>query len=95
MISIPELKHFVIILKADEFISEMHGNDLLLDENMHAIHCLHKCNIPLTRNTADLTTTTYGQQLTDFCRDNDLFILNGRFGKDAVAPKRHVRAAAP
>ena len=71
----------------DEFISEMHGNDILLDENMHAMHCLNKCNIPLNRNTADLTTNTYGHQLIDFCRNNDLFILNGRIGKDAVDPK--------
>ena len=30
----------------DEFVSEMHGNDILLDENMHTMHCLNKSNTP-------------------------------------------------
>ena len=37
-----------------------------------------KCNISLERNSADTKTKAYGYQLINFCKNNNVFILNGR-----------------
>ena len=72
---------------ADTFISEMNGNDTLLEESKYKLECLEKLNIPLIRKSADLTTNNYGHQLIDFCKNNYLFILNGRLENDTDVPK--------
>ena len=72
---------------ADTFISEMNGNDILLEESKYKLEYLEKLNIPLIRKSADLTTNNYGHQLIDFCKNNDLFILNGRLENDTDVPK--------
>ena len=65
----------------------MNGNDTLLQESKCKLEYLEKLNIPLIRKTADLTTNNYGHQLIDFCKNNDLFILNGRLENDTDVPK--------
>ena len=72
---------------ADTFISEMNDNDTLLEESKYKLECLEKLNIPLNSKSADLTTNNYGHQLIDFCKNNDLFILNGRLENNTDVPK--------
>ena len=71
----------------DEFISKVQGDKTLLDENIDILSTLQRCNIPLERHSADLTTNTFGIQLIKFCKSNDLFVLNGRIGEECIAPK--------
>ena len=79
-----KLPDFVIV---DEFLSEMYDNGVMFDESMNAVHCLLKCNVSIDRASADLITNAYGNQMLEFCKSNDLFILNGRLGTDAIRPK--------
>ena len=41
-----------------------------------------------SRGIADHVTNVYGPQLIDFCKNNNIFILNGRISPDADSPKR-------
>ena len=72
---------------ADEFLSRIHDDNFLQTENAQIISTFEQCNIPLERRSADSTTNTYGLQLLEFCKSNDLFILNGRLGSDFDRPK--------
>lgn len=78
------LKDYVLI---DEFMSHMHDNDVLTCENAEMLHQFECNNVPLDRNTADTTTNAYGYHLLEFCRSNNMFIVNGRFGLDCKSPK--------
>ena len=58
------------------------------DENRHAqpLHDLDELSdaTPLpTRKSKDTTTNSYGPKLVDFCKENDLFIVNGRTVSDS------------
>jgi hypothetical protein len=44
-------------------------------------------NIQLNRNHADISINNYGRQLVEFCKVNNLFIWNGRIGRDKDNPK--------
>lgn len=44
-------------------------------------------SIPLQRKSVDSITNVYGSQLIDFCKFNNIFMLNGRFGLDHTSPK--------
>ena len=43
---------------------------------------LEKLNIPLERVSQDAKNNNTGYWLVDTCKSNNLFIVNGRFGKD-------------
>lgn len=70
----------------DKFISENQGNDDLYRENVEILDCFDRYNIPLERNSVDLTINFYGQQLLELCKYNNIFKLNGRFGKAFHTP---------
>ena len=71
----------------DQYVSKFQGNEEIFQENNSILNCFDSYNIPLKRNSADLTVTFYGQQLLDLCRYNNIFILNGRLGTDKRSPK--------
>ena len=79
-----KLPDFVIV---DDFLSEMYDNGPMFDESMSAVHCLLKRNVSIGGESADLITNIYGNQMLGFCKSNDLSILNGRLGTDAIRPK--------
>ena len=68
-------------------MSHMYDNDILTNENAEKLQHFESNNVPLDRNTVDTMTNAYGYQLLDFCRSNDIFIVNGRFGLDSITPK--------
>ena len=74
---------FVIV---DQFISDEYDNGILYNESMYTLQCMLKSNATLERDSADLTTNAYGLQLLEFCKSNELYILNGRLGQDSVKP---------
>ena len=45
------------------------------------------CSIPLERKNAGNVTNVYGRILLELCKNNNLFILNGRMGQDKLCPK--------
>ena len=71
----------------DDFICDIQGNDELFKENQDILNHFDLYDIPLLRTTSDHTTNFYGQQMIDFCKYNNIFILNGRLDKDIETPK--------
>lgn len=70
------------LLKIDEFLSDKYGLEFLEDENAELLGNFKYNNIPFKRTNADKTVNTYGNQMIEFCRTSNLFILNGRFGRN-------------
>ena len=71
-------------IKTDDFICEINGIQELFEENMEIFHCFETNNIPLERKNIDKITNSYGYQLVEFCKNNNIFIMNGRL--DALLP---------
>ena len=46
------------------------------------LETLENMNIPLKRASKDRKTNIHGLALLDICRNNELFVLNGRLGRD-------------
>ena len=69
----------------DAFLFEINGNEDLQNEKQEISHYFEIKNIPINRQTADPSTNAYGYQLADFCKNNNMFILNGRL--DTGQPK--------
>ena len=65
----------------------MNNDDILTYENAEVSHYFECNKVSLVRKSADTSINVYGYQMLDFCRSNDLFILNGRFGEDKISPK--------
>ena len=70
-------------VKSDDFICEIYGNEDLYQENLKILQYFEKNEIPLERKNADITVNAYGYQLLEFCKNNNIFILNGRFNHDS------------
>ena len=81
-------------VRCDKFISESNGNEDLYNENVYMLNYFDKYDILLQRNSADLSINFYGQQLLEFCKSNNIFILNGRLGASKSLPKIHVKTGA-
>ena len=73
-------------LEGDTFIFEILGDESLNTEREETFQNFEKASIPIERNNAYPKTNAYGYQFLDLCRNNNLFILNGRL--DNQEPKR-------
>lgn len=69
-------------IKCDDFICDIYGSSDLYDENMCIFRCFEIHNVPLQRNNLDSNANAYGHQLAEFCKNNNVFILNGRLDSD-------------
>ena len=74
-------------MEVDEKICEINSMKDLYNENVEILDMLNFNNIPLVRNNSDRTVNTYGRQLIELCRNNNLFILNGRIGQERINTK--------
>ena len=63
-------------VELDDSVSE--NDDYLYD---NAVHKLQDVNLPIERNSQDKKKNNFGNFLIDFCKGNNLFICNGRFGE--------------
>ena len=70
-------------IEGDKFIFDILGD--LSREREETFRNFETADIPLERNSVDLNTKAYGYQLTNFCKNNSVFILNGRL--DCHEPK--------
>ena len=73
--------------EVDGFISDVFGTENLLSENASMFDCFEQYDIPFESKSADNTVNQYGYSLIDFCKSNNLLILNGRIGDDYRSPK--------
>lgn len=74
-------------IKCDQFICDLQGNEELFMENANILNYFDSYDVALQRNSADLAVNFYGQQLLDFCKYNNIFLINGRIGTDKLTPK--------
>ena len=74
-------------VRCDPFICEAQGNQNLYQENLDILNLFDSCKVPLNRNNIDVKTNVYGSQLVDFCKYNNIFIVNGRLGSDYTSRK--------
>ena len=74
-------------LKFDENICEMNYLNCLHNENSEMFSYLDLHNISTARKSADNNVNTYGRHLIELCKNNNLFIMNGRIGYDKNQPK--------
>ena len=65
----------------------MNTDDILIYENADISHYFECNKVSFVRKSADTSINVYGYQMIDFCKSNDLFILNGRFGEDKISSK--------
>ena len=59
----------------------------MFNEGKELFSVLEKYEVPLERKSADNTTNTYGRHLLELCKNNNLFILNGKIGQDRLLPR--------
>ena len=67
---------------ADPLIADFMDFDQSTLNFFNQANILCSININKERISQDSKTNTNGYKLIDICRNNNLFILNGRFGKD-------------
>ncbi|CAC5367368.1 unnamed protein product [Mytilus coruscus] len=66
---------------------EIEDSDEISDININVfsdICILDDLNISRSRKNPDTIVNKYGRKLIEFCKNNNMFILNGRFGKDSI-----------
>ena len=74
-------------VKVDACLSNLNGFEDVYNENKQMFEFLNMYDIPLERKSLDKIANTYGHALLDMCKNNDLFILNGRIREDRVKTK--------
>lgn len=74
-------------ITADTFIADPFESDQETLQFYNQAEQLHTLNINKNRVSRDKHTNNNGYKLIDICINNNLFILNGRFGKDKTEGK--------
>ena len=79
------------IVPDENLFEVLKNNDSYLQESIHAVEKLKLFNIPLNRYSEDTgRPNAYGYKLLNFCKDNGIFIVNGRTGKDSFCGKKNM-----
>ena len=68
--------------RLDSFVSVMLEFDDTAASFFDKTNVLQNLNIPLERASKDHTTNNTGYWMIDTCKNKNLFIINGRYGKD-------------
>ena len=66
----------------DDFLSDFFDFDSATSDFFYQAGKLESYGIPIERNSMDRHTNNIGHKLVDICKNNNLFILNGRMGHD-------------
>lgn len=66
----------------DNFLSDMFEFDENTSRFFDKTEILENLRVPLERSSRDPKTNSTGYWLIETCKNNNLFIVNGRFGKD-------------
>ena len=69
-------------IPTDDFLSEYFQFDDEIITLFNKAQILENSGFPLSRCSQDSQTNAHGVMLTDLCKNNNLFILNGRVGHD-------------
>ena len=69
-------------VQPDQFILSELNIDVLENEYGNELTNFQTGNVSFVRKTMDKVTNNYGYKLINFCKNNSLYILNGRLGRD-------------
>ena len=69
-------------IPSDPFLNDYFDIDSESQSFLDKYTILENLSIPLNRSSSDRKTNSHGIKLIELCRNNNLFILNGRIGKD-------------
>ena len=69
-------------IRADDFLSDVFDFDNETRSVFDKVNILEQYNIPTERESRDNKTNNTGNWLIETCKNNNLFIVNGRVGKD-------------
>lgn len=69
-------------IHVDEFLSHEHNLETILDEYNQEMLFFNNSSVSINRENRDKTTNNFGYDLIEFCKCNNVFILNGRSGND-------------
>jgi hypothetical protein len=69
-------------LPSDPFLNELFEIDESSISHLDSYVILEKLSINLDRKSKDKRCNSHGLMLIDLCRNNNLFIVNGRYGND-------------
>ena len=58
------------------------SNEFIYTNEFYDVYILDDLNIPWLRNNPDNIVNNYGRKLISFCKNNNMFVLNGRVEKD-------------
>ena len=79
-----KLKEFICL---DNFLANHNDFDDETRQSLEECNVLIDSNIPLERTSVDNHCNNYGYKLIDLCRNNNLFIVNGRIGESRLTCK--------
>jgi hypothetical protein len=69
-------------IPSDPFLNDIFDIDLASRDHFDKYILLENLAIPLSRTSKDKITNANGLMLIDLCRNNNLFIANGRLSQD-------------
>ena len=78
-------------VELDQYISEQFDFDDDIANFFDKTEILKNLNIPVERSSMDVKTNNTRYWLTDLCKNNNLFIVNGRVGKDKGVGRKTFR----
>ena len=58
------------------------SNEFIYTNEFYDVYILDDLDIPWLRNNPDNIVNNYGRKLISFCKNNNMFVLNGIVGKD-------------
>ena len=58
------------------------SNKFIYTNEFYDVYILDDLDIPRLRNNPDNIVNTNGRKLISFCKNDNMFVLNGRVGKD-------------
>ena len=64
----------------DHYFTEQFDLECIEDKSIEILNNFHVNNISLSRRNKDWIVNAYGNQMLYFCRNSNLFTLNGRVG---------------
>ena len=65
-----------------DFYEVEESNKFIYRNEFYDVYILDELDIPRLRNNPDNFVNTNGRKLISFCKNDNMFVLNGRVGKD-------------
>ena len=75
-------------VKLLDFYEVEESNKFIYRNEFYDVYILDELDIPRLRNSPDNIVNSNGRKLISFCKNDNMFVLNGRVGKDQSGKPR-------